>query len=64
MLAETRAELDDFHTSSKELEEELIKEIDRTEKSQHDLKIKVARTETERDEWKVRFYAFKSNHVH
>lgn len=55
MLAETRAELDEFHTSSKELEEELIKEIDRTEKSQQDLKIKVSRTETERDEWKVRF---------
>src|ERR1700729_2538712 len=54
MLAETRAELDEFHTSSKELEEELIKEIDRTEKSQQDLKIKVSRTETERDEWKVR----------
>ena len=55
MLAETRAELDEFHTSSKELEEELIKEIDRTERAQQDLKVKVSRTETERDEWKVRF---------
>jgi len=54
MLAETRAELDEFHTSSKELEEELIKEIERTEKAQRDLKVKVSRTETERDEWKVR----------
>ena len=53
MLAETRAELDEFHTSSKELEDELIKEIDRTEKAQQDLIVKVARTETERDEWKV-----------
>lgn len=53
MLAETRAELDEFHTSSKELEEELIKEIDRTEKAQQDLKVKVAKTELERDEWKV-----------
>lgn len=54
MLAETRAELDEFHSSSKELEEELIKEIDRTEKAQQDLKVKVARSEAERDEWKVR----------
>ena len=54
MLAETRAELDEFHTSSKELEDELIKEIERTEKAQQDLKVKVSRVETERDEWKVR----------
>lgn len=53
MLAETRAELDEFHTSSKELEEELIKEIERTEKAQRDLTVKVSRIETERDEWKV-----------
>ena len=57
MLAETRAELDEFHSSSKELEEELIKEIDRTEKAQQDLKVKVARSEAERDEWKVRCQA-------
>jgi nuclear distribution protein NudE len=55
MLAETRAELDEFHSSSKELEEELIKEIDRTEKAQQDLTVKVSRTEIERDEWKVCF---------
>lgn len=55
MLAETRAELDEFHASSKELEDELIKEIDRTEKAQQDLKLKVARTETEREDWKVRW---------
>lgn len=53
MLAETRAELDDFHHSSKELEEELEKELERTEKVQQDLKIKVAKAEQERDEWKV-----------
>ena len=58
MLAETRAELDEFHTSSKELEEELIKEIERTEKAQQDLKVKVSRVETERDEWKVRRLPF------
>lgn len=53
MLAETRAELDDFHHSSKELEEELERELERTEKAQQDLKVKVARAEQERDEWKV-----------
>ena len=56
MLAETRAELDDFHHSSKELEEELEKELERTEKAQQDLKIKVAKAEQERDDWKVRVH--------
>lgn len=54
MLAETRAELDDFHHSSKELEEELERELERTEKAQQELKVKVARAEQERDDWKVR----------
>ena len=54
MLEQTRAELDDFHQSSKELETELENELQRTEKAQQDLKIKAARAENERDEWKVR----------
>lgn len=54
MLAETRAELDDFHHASKELEAELESELQRTEKTQQELKVKVSRAETERDEWKVR----------
>jgi hypothetical protein len=53
MLAETRAELDDFHASSKELEEELERELERTEKAQQELKVKVAKADAERDEWKV-----------
>lgn len=53
MLAETRAELDDFQHSSKELEEELEKELERTEKTQNELRIKVAKAETEREDWKV-----------
>lgn len=56
MLAETRAELDEFHHSSKELEEELIRELERTEKAQQDLKVKVAKAENDRDEWKVSSY--------
>lgn len=54
MLQETRAELDDFQRSSKELEEELERELERTEKAMQDLRVKAARAETERDEWKVR----------
>ncbi|KAL4064936.1 hypothetical protein V8B97DRAFT_2025847 [Scleroderma yunnanense] len=62
MLAETRAELDEFHTSSKELEEELIKEIERTEKAQQGLQVKISRTETERDEWKSKFMSLQTSH--
>jgi hypothetical protein len=54
MLSETKNELDDFHQSSKELEEELERELQRTEKAQQDLKVKVERAESERDSWKVR----------
>jgi t-SNARE complex subunit (syntaxin) len=54
MLAETKNELDDFHQSSKELEEELERELQRTEKTQQELRVKVERAENERDSWKVR----------
>ncbi|KAI0778520.1 hypothetical protein BD413DRAFT_489957 [Trametes elegans] len=62
MLAETRAELDDFHASSKELEEELERELERTEKAQQDLKVKVARAEQERDDWKAKFMSLQTMH--
>ncbi|RDB29382.1 Nuclear distribution protein nudE 1 [Hypsizygus marmoreus] len=62
MLAETRAELDDFHHASKELEAELENELQRTEKAQQDLKVKVIRAESERDDWKSKFMAFQTNH--
>ncbi len=54
MLTETKNELDDFHQSSKELEEELERELQRTEKAQQELRVKVERAESERDSWKVR----------
>lgn len=54
MLSETRAELDEFHQASKELEAELESELARTEKAQEELQAKVYRAEHERDEWKVR----------
>lgn len=53
MLSETRAELDDFHQASKELEAELESELQRTEKAHQELQTKVARAENERDDWKV-----------
>ncbi|KAJ7487721.1 hypothetical protein B0H11DRAFT_2014583 [Mycena galericulata] len=62
MLAETRAELDEFHIASRELEAELEAELQRTEKSQQDLKVKVIRAETERDEWKSKFMSLQTNH--
>ncbi|KAG5654794.1 hypothetical protein H0H81_003802 [Sphagnurus paluster] len=63
MLAETRAELDDFHHASKELEAELENELQRTEKAQQDLKVKVIRAESERDEWKSKFMSLQTNHT-
>ncbi|KAF8349961.1 hypothetical protein F5887DRAFT_408251 [Amanita rubescens] len=62
MLAETRAELDDFHHASKELEAELENELQRTEKAQQELKIKVSRTESERDDWKSKFLNLQTTH--
>jgi len=60
MLAETRAELDEFQQSSKELEEELEAELERTERAQKDLVVKASKAEGERDEWKVRHYTCSS----
>ncbi|THU91729.1 hypothetical protein K435DRAFT_746090 [Dendrothele bispora CBS 962.96] len=62
MLAETRAELDDFHHASKELEAELENELQRTEKAQQDLRVKVARAETEKEEWKNKFMSLQTTH--
>ncbi|EPQ60699.1 hypothetical protein GLOTRDRAFT_31887 [Gloeophyllum trabeum ATCC 11539] len=62
MLAETRAELEDFQNSSKELEEELERELERTEKAQQELKVKAARAESERDEWKNKFMSLQTTH--
>ncbi|KAH8120407.1 hypothetical protein DFH11DRAFT_1873584 [Phellopilus nigrolimitatus] len=62
MLQETRAELDDFQRSSKELEEELERELDRTEKTMQDLRVKATRAETERDDWKAKFMSLQTTH--
>ncbi|KAH9486810.1 Nuclear distribution protein nudE-like protein 1 [Psilocybe cubensis] len=62
MLAETRAELDEFHQASKELEAELESELARTEKSQQELQTKVSKAEHERDEWKGKFISLQTTH--
>lgn len=45
---------DDFQASSKELEEELERELASTESVQADLRAKIVRLESEKEEWKVR----------
>jgi DNA-binding transcriptional regulator GbsR (MarR family) len=45
--------LDEFQASSKELEDELERELSATEKQQTELKEKIKRLEAEKDEWKV-----------
>ncbi|KIP12455.1 hypothetical protein PHLGIDRAFT_17589 [Phlebiopsis gigantea 11061_1 CR5-6] len=62
MLTETRAELDDFQISSRELEEELERELERTEKAQQDLKIKAAKADQEKDVWKSKFMSLQTTH--
>ncbi|KAG8978900.1 NADH:ubiquinone oxidoreductase, partial [Tulasnella sp. 427] len=62
LLAETRAELDDFTRTSKELEEELERDLERTEKAQEELRSKVTKVEGERDEWKNKFMNLQHSH--
>lgn len=45
---------DDFQASSKELEEELERELASTESVQADLRAKIVRLESEKEDWKVR----------
>jgi len=53
ILMSTKADLDDFQISSKELEEELERELESVEKTRAELLQRVERVETDRDEWKV-----------
>lgn len=45
--------MEEFQRSSKELEEELERDVDRAEKEKEALRVKFAKMELERDEWKV-----------
>jgi len=57
LLAELRVELDEFHRSSKDLEEDIQRDRNLDERRQLELRVKIARVEQERDNWKV-CYAF------
>jgi len=52
-LQDTRAALDEFQVSSRELEEELEKELQTTEKAYNDLKSRCEHFKREADDWKV-----------
>ncbi|SAM01335.1 hypothetical protein [Absidia glauca] len=54
-LQETRAALDEFQISSRELEEELEKELLTTEKAYKELKSQCERSRRDADEWKTKF---------
>jgi hypothetical protein len=52
-LLETRAMLEDFQLSSRELEEELEKEIDSTERRYNEIRIRNEAMKQEVEDWKV-----------
>ncbi|CAO3624875.1 unnamed protein product [Cunninghamella blakesleeana] len=54
-LQETRLALDEFQVSSRELEEELEKELQTTEKAYKELKSQCERSRRDADEWKSKF---------
>ncbi|ORX58898.1 hypothetical protein DM01DRAFT_1301634 [Hesseltinella vesiculosa] len=58
-LQETRAALDEFQISSRELEEELEKELQTTEKAYKDLKAICERSKRDADEWKAKYTGAK-----
>ncbi len=53
-MQDTRAALDEFQVSSRELEEELEKELQTTEKAYNDLKSRCEHYKRDAEEWKVR----------
>lgn len=55
-LSDTRAALDEFQVSSRELEEELEKELQTTEKVCGDLKARCEQLKRESEDWKVHWY--------
>jgi len=62
LLAETKGELDDFQTASKELEEELERELQRTESEKERLRLISSKAETECSEWKDKFIHLQTLH--
>ncbi|WVQ74219.1 hypothetical protein IAR50_003814 [Cryptococcus sp. DSM 104548] len=62
MLTDTRAELEEFQQSSKELEDEMEQELSANDKQQADLREKIKRLEQEKDEWKNKHIALQKMH--
>ncbi|KAF1801551.1 hypothetical protein V8B55DRAFT_1471814 [Mucor lusitanicus] len=54
-LQDTRAALDEFQVSSRELEEELEKELQTTEKAYNDLKSRCEHFKRDADDWKSKY---------
>jgi len=54
ILALTREELEDFQATSRELEAEMEADLERSAKLEKELRERAAKTDSERDEWKVR----------
>ncbi|GAA5816951.1 hypothetical protein MFLAVUS_010486 [Mucor flavus] len=54
-LQDNRAALDEFQVSSRELEEELEKELQTTEKAYNDLKSRCERFKRDADDWKSKY---------
>ncbi|OLL26644.1 Nuclear distribution protein nudE 1 [Neolecta irregularis DAH-3] len=59
-LTETRAALDDFQLSSKELEHELEKELEETEKQYKELKRRNEKLAHDADDWKAKYQIAKT----
>lgn len=53
-MLETRAMLEDFQLSSRELEDELEKEIDSTERRYNEIRIRNEAMKQEVEDWKVK----------
>jgi predicted nucleic acid-binding Zn-ribbon protein len=62
-LSDTRAALDEFQISSRELEEELEKELQTTEKVCGDLKARCEQLKRESEDWKVYWYFASYSHA-
>ncbi|WWD19676.1 hypothetical protein CI109_104138 [Kwoniella shandongensis] len=62
MLTETRAELEEFQQSSKELEDEMEQELASNDKQQAELREKIKRLEVEKDDWKSKQIALQKMH--
>ncbi|CAK9782403.1 unnamed protein product, partial [Cutaneotrichosporon oleaginosum] len=62
LLNETRAELDEFQVSSRELEQELEQELEATEAKHADLQERITRLEADKEEWKNKFIALQKQH--